>query len=506
MSEPVSTYPDALSPGSWEKKKGSLPAGSDVPDKLKSLQKKHGAVEWKLFDGEWAAKAKTEAELDEAYALRERIYRSGVMPLKRDANDLANAARAMAKEKAAAKPTLDAAKAIGAAVNDFVDAIDALADVLAKACDKARPALVKADAEAKAKAKAKAKDDDEDEEEDTPVLLTTKMIPLIRELRKGEVRMHAMIGRAGANTAVLIMRKPIAPARRKLLAEAVDAKGGAKFINGEVLLEDKALTFVVQSPAAGLAKRLRQALLDQVELRLMVKVRGDDGVEDKDGENEEPQPGDDKRATAGQAPSLQSMYEQTKREQYPRLAALVREAGADRDLVLNLMGKAGKAEKTADWAAGLEIYDQLTEIVERQRGQDAAATATATATTAAEADGKDGRQADPSAATSGTSAQDLESALGVWRSTRNEVVAKLKAMATQIAATKDPEAAKAIMEVSAVFKQLAGEPRTAQQVKELVTWISQDDVVLDVSELADDISTPLLAALKAVQKALPVSA
>ena len=335
-------------------------------------------------------------------------------------------------------------------------------------------------------------------------MLTTKMIPLIRELRKGEVRMHAMIGRAGGNTAVLIMRKPIAPAKRKLLAEAVDAKGGAKFIVAECFLEDKALTFVVQSPAAGLAKRVRQALLDQVELRLKVTVRGDDGVEDKDGENEEGPPAGDK--PKGEAPSLQAIYEQTKRELYPRLSALVREAGEDRDLVLNLMGKAGKAEKTADWGAGLEIYDQLTEIVERQRGQAATATATATTTTAAEADGKDGRQADPSAATSGTSAQDLESALGVWRSTRNEVVAKLKAMATQIAATKDPEAAKAIMEVSAVFKQLAGEPRTAQQVKELVTWISQDDVVLDVSELADDISTPLLAALKAVQKALPVSA
>ncbi len=74
----------------------------------------------------------------------------------------------------------------------------------------------------------------------------------------------------------------------------------------------------------------------------------------------------------------------------------MREAGADRDLVLNLMGKAGKAEKTADWAAGLEIYDQLTEIVERQRGQ--AATATATATTAAAADGKAATPADPGAA------------------------------------------------------------------------------------------------------------
>nr|WP_316640505.1 hypothetical protein [uncultured Roseateles sp.] len=124
-----------------------------------------------------------------------------------------------------------------------------------------------------------------DEEEDTPVLLTKKMIPLLRELRKGGVTMHALICTAGKNTALLIMRRPIAPARRKLLAEAVDAKGGAKYIAAECMLEDKVLTFVVQSQAAGLAKRLRQALLDQTEMRLKVKVRGEDG-EDADGEED----------------------------------------------------------------------------------------------------------------------------------------------------------------------------------------------------------------------------
>jgi hypothetical protein len=36
------------------------------------------------------------------------------------------------------------------------------------------------------------------------------MVPLLRELRKGEVRMHALICTAGKATAVLIMRKPIA--------------------------------------------------------------------------------------------------------------------------------------------------------------------------------------------------------------------------------------------------------------------------------------------------------
>jgi hypothetical protein len=123
-----------------------------------------------------------------------------------------------------------------------------------------------------AAAAAADKKEDDDEEPDTPVLLTTKMIPLLRELRKGEAQMTRMICTAGKNTAVLIMRRAISPSRRKLLAEAVDAKGGMKYIVGECKFENKALTFVVQSPASQLAKRIRQALLEQTEMRFKVKV------------------------------------------------------------------------------------------------------------------------------------------------------------------------------------------------------------------------------------------
>ena len=87
---------------------------------------------------------------------------------------------------------------------------------------------------------------------DSPVLLTTKMIPLVRELRKGEARMPALISTAGKETAVLISRRSIAPTRRKLMMEYLDAQGGAKHIAGECGFENGALTFVVASPGAGL--------------------------------------------------------------------------------------------------------------------------------------------------------------------------------------------------------------------------------------------------------------
>lgn len=132
----------------------------------------------------------------------------------------------------------------------------------------------------------------QEEEADSPALLGKKMVPLLRELRKGEARMNAMICTAGKATAVLIMRRSISPSRFKLLTEFVDAAGGAKKIVGECVFEAGALTFVVQSPAGGLAKRLRQALLDQTELKFKVKVRGEDGAEDHDGEEGEEDEGE----------------------------------------------------------------------------------------------------------------------------------------------------------------------------------------------------------------------
>ncbi|HEY4084271.1 MAG TPA: hypothetical protein VGM81_26585 [Burkholderiaceae bacterium] len=143
-----------------------------------------------------------------------------------------------------------------------------------------------AEREQKAMRSAADSSKEADEEEESPILLTTKMLPLLREIRKGEVRMHALIGVAGKACAVLILRRSISPARRKLIAETLGATGGIKYIVGECLFENKILTFVVQSQAAGLAKKLRQALLDQTQLRFKVKVRGEDG-EDEHGEDEE---------------------------------------------------------------------------------------------------------------------------------------------------------------------------------------------------------------------------
>ena len=82
------------------------------------------------------------------------------------------------------------------------------------------------------------------------------------------------------------MRRAIAPTRRKLTLECLQVHA-AKHVTGECMFENGALTFVLASPAAGSAKRIRMALLKQLELRIKVRVRGDDGALDEDGEEGE---------------------------------------------------------------------------------------------------------------------------------------------------------------------------------------------------------------------------
>lgn len=132
-------------------------------------------------------------------------------------------------------------------------------------------------------AKESAEADEGEDEEDTPVLLTTKMVPLLKMVRKGDP-MQVMIGNTAKEAAVLMSRRAISPARRKLLTEYLADAGTPKFITGTCVFEENAYTFVVASQAAGLAKKLRAALLKQTELRLKVRVRGEDGAVDDDGE------------------------------------------------------------------------------------------------------------------------------------------------------------------------------------------------------------------------------
>lgn len=260
----------------------------------------------------------------------------------------------------------------------FAEVKDKLNDLLDVAEAELKSALAAQESQAEASA---------DEEADSPVLLTKKMVPLLRELRKGEVRMHALICVAGKDTAVLIMRRPIASARRKLLLESLGASGGAKYITGECLLENKVLTFVVQSAAGGLAKRLRQALLDQTDMRLKVKVRGDDG-EDEHGEDEQAEGSADSPGEAPDAPAVPTpgptatptpaadpaalAFKARLEALLPVIKAAVGSGHPSADAAKLKISEAGALSRNRDWAAANALLDDAQALLAR-RGTEAPA-------------------------------------------------------------------------------------------------------------------------------------
>lgn len=112
----------------------------------------------------------------------------------------------------------------------------------------------------------------------------------------------------------------------------------------------------------------------------------------------------------------------------------------------------------------------------------------------------------PPSTSSTSTAPGAAEALKGWSQAREAAIASLKAVAGEIAALKDPESAKGVIEISAVVKNLTAEPRTPAQIGELVRYINEDDVVLDVCEYASDIRTPLLKALAQLHRAVSAKA
>jgi hypothetical protein len=247
-------YPDELKLSVWDKKKGSLPSGHDVGSKLKALQKKHEAVDWKLFDTGWSKAAKTAEELDEAFAQRDRLYRGSVFALKKDALAVASAAKAMEKEKGAAKPVIDAAKAITKAANGFADDVDKGIDDLKASYDKALGALPK-------KADAKGGEDGEDDEPGSVLLDPKRLVAQLKQCQRTPDRtvQFAFVDAVGKDQpAVMAMHaKMTSTSLFNKLKQATGSKTGAY---GSAWVDGTSLMLQLDKPLGGLVKKARAAV------------------------------------------------------------------------------------------------------------------------------------------------------------------------------------------------------------------------------------------------------
>lgn len=174
----------------------------------------------------------------------------------------------------------DKAVTAASAVVKYVGEMQGDAEVALRDVSKARAEhekAVKAKAEAeKAAAKKAEQEDEEDEDDESPELLTTRLKPLLKLVAKGQT-MHALLAKSGKQVVVMLSRKPIPPARRKILADQLGG-GSAKYYPGTCGLEAGATTFALRAEVAGMAKLVKQAVLEQTGVRLTkLKCRGDDG-------------------------------------------------------------------------------------------------------------------------------------------------------------------------------------------------------------------------------------
>jgi hypothetical protein len=285
-----------------------------------------------------------------------------------------------------------AAKAGAQAELDALDEIDKQAEALRKAnkadkklgdylddVEKALGKQRKASEDALA-AERKAAASSSDEEEESPALLTTKMVPLIREVKKGGIVLQSLIAVAGKETVVLLSRKAISPARGKLLKEQMEKPAGLKFIRGECTLENNAITFIVQGQAAGLAKRLKAALLEQVEQRLKIRVRGEDPNDiDEDAEEDGDAPagttpqdttdGDpDNTPTPPPDPALQTRFENRLAKIEPLIAEVLKAQKGDVSKIRAIAAFAREKGKERLWEAGLQSLDMLDKLLAAANG------------------------------------------------------------------------------------------------------------------------------------------
>jgi len=213
-----------------------------------------------LTEAEWKKFAKGRDLKDVALLKALAVYEKA-----REPADLIEAIAAVEKETDALRKFVKGDKEFGAQL----DAMD--------------KAIAKEDKAAKAALREAESKESESEEDDGADVLSAKLIPLLRQVKKGD-EMHALIAVGPKTLAVMLARRPISPSRRKLLTDHLK-EGTPKFIVGTCIFEANAHTFVVQSQAAGLAKKLRAALFAQTDLRMKVRVRGEDPNDiDDDGE------------------------------------------------------------------------------------------------------------------------------------------------------------------------------------------------------------------------------
>lgn len=481
--------PTSLGPAYWEKQRPALaklarPPVSKLGDELKALTKLHIGIDWAAFGDD---KLDTADKADARMAQLEDAAKGRIKALLEQARTVETVADKFEtdakKDKQFPKEPLAAAGAIAKAAKEYRADIEAFLAAARKSLATRAAALAaqkpKSGAAAAAIGGAESK---------AAKLVRTRGLDAIRKIKKqtpGAKPFRFMIVQ-GKSTVATYIGPSFGPVQEKLLKSLIPTEAPYrtfKDAHGYLVWEKNAVTFVSDVLPAGLVKKMQLWLKKILKLNLKLRVRKTSGeVEESEGEDLpddllEADPAD--AVDRGQA--SHDFHQRLARLQPDIRRAL---AGASAEQIRELVASIAQHAKHEAYDDADAELDEIEALLEGDASGDGAppdADATAMAGVATPP------AADPTAE---------------WRSRRAAAVSSLKTVAASIAGAKHASSAKAIIEIQAVMKNLTAEPATLQQVTELQRYLATDDVVADVSELAQDIRTPLLQALSQLRTRL----
>jgi hypothetical protein len=211
---------------------------------------------------------------------------------------------------------------------------------------------------------AVAAESQDEEEQDGPAVLTTKMLPLLRQVPKGEVALPAMVAAVGKSVAVLVARKTIGASQKKLLVEALGVSAGVKYMPATCIWEANAHTFVLEAKVANLAKLVKAALLLQTGVKFKVRVRGMDPNDvDEDGDADDVQAQDQSGEATSADDSGQATYQRRLAELKPGVAAALRAQQGDLAKIKGLLAFAEGKAAQAQYKPALQALDSLAPLL-----------------------------------------------------------------------------------------------------------------------------------------------
>lgn len=381
------------------------------------------------------------------------------------------------------------------------------------------------------------------DDEAGPAVLTTKMVPLLRAVPKGEA-LQALVAYVGDQTAVLVSRKAIGAPQRKLLAGQLGVTGGIKYLGGQCIWEKDLHTFVLESLVAGMAKKLKAALFGQTEIRWKIRVRGldpnvvEEDLDDGDGAAAVAGAAGAAAAQADPADAARAAYEARLEGLQAALKTALANPKQDGSKLRALLAFAqGKADG-GQYAAALQGLDALA----RQLGVATAPPETADATVdpskafnarlgallpaVKEAPESIARQVKARIADAGNAARDKDyvaaqglldevesaleaaaerarAALDEWQSARAAAIDDIEEVIEAVRETGDPDARAVEIQLRSIIANLTEAPDTPQAVAELRRWLETDDVITAAEEVPAhygslDLRAPLLVALQAL--------